>query len=109
MCSVLEFSSESDKLRTPFSESNHFDSVLSYLMAAVVIKLRLPALVSIPQDLLLPLGSWPFPQQSFWSYYLYPQGCNFHKGIDGLYWRGHPTHGFLRVRAELSYFSRPLP
>ena len=20
----------------------------------------------------------------FWSYYLYPQGCNFHKGIDGL-------------------------
>ncbi|MCS2309431.1 hypothetical protein NXW05_00145 [Phocaeicola vulgatus] len=23
-------------------------------------------------------------------------------------WRGHPTHGFLRVRAELSYFSRPL-
>ena len=28
MCSVLEFSSESDKLRTLFSESNHFDSVL---------------------------------------------------------------------------------
>ena len=29
MCSVLEFSSESDKLRNfPLSESNHFDSVL---------------------------------------------------------------------------------
>ena len=28
MCSVLEFSCESDKLRTLFSESYHFDSVL---------------------------------------------------------------------------------
>lgn len=28
MCSVLVFSSESDKLRSLLSESNHFDSVL---------------------------------------------------------------------------------
>ena len=28
MCSVLEFSGESDKLRTLFSKSNHFDSIL---------------------------------------------------------------------------------
>ena len=52
----------------------------SYLMAAVVIKFRLPALVSIP----LPLGLGLFRSSPFWSYYLYPQGCNFHKGIDGL-------------------------
>ena len=48
MCSVLEFSSESDKLRTLFSESNHFDSVLFIFDGGVVIKFRLPALVSIP-------------------------------------------------------------
>ena len=61
------------------------DKIESYLMAAVVIKFRLPASgIHSPQDLLLPFRSWPFPQQSFWSYYLYPQGCNFHKGIDGL-------------------------
>ena len=37
-----------------------------------------------PQDLLLPLGLGLFRNSPFWSYYLYPQGCNFHKGIDGL-------------------------
>ena len=56
----------------------------SYLMAAVVIKFRLPALDPFPSVLLLPLGLGLFRSSPFWSYYLYPQGCNFHKGIDGL-------------------------
>ena len=110
MCSVLEFSSESDKLRTLFSESNHFDSVLFIFDGGRRYKVSSSSLgIHSPQDLLLPLGLGLFRSSPFWSYYLYPQGCNFHKGIDGLLWRGHPTHGFLRVRAELSYFSRPLP
>ncbi len=48
MCSVLEFSSESDKLRTLFPSLTILILFFSYLMAAVVIKFRLPALVSIP-------------------------------------------------------------
>ena len=48
MCSVLNFL-VSDKLRTLFSESlTILILFFSYLMAAVVIKFRLPALVSIP-------------------------------------------------------------
>ncbi len=100
MCSVNFL--ESDKLRTLFPSLTILILFFSYLMAAVVIKFRLPALVSIPSGPTSPFRSWPFPQQS-WSYYLYPQGCNFHKGIDGLC--GEVIrHRFLRVRAELSYF-----
>ena len=85
MCSVLEFSSESDKLRTLFSESNHFDSVLFIFDGGRRYKVSSSSLgIHSPQDLLLPLGLGLFRSSPFWSYYLYPQGCNFHKGIDGL-------------------------
>ena len=85
MCSVLEFSSESDKLRTLFSESNHFDSVLFIFDGGRRYKVSSSSLgIHSPQDLLLPLGLSLFRSSPFWSYYLYPQGCNFHKGIDGL-------------------------
>jgi transposase len=85
MCSVLEFSSESDKLRTLFSESNRFDSVLFIFDGGRRYKVSSSSLgIHSPQDLLLPLGLGLFRSSPFWSYYLYPQGCNFHKGIDGL-------------------------
>ena len=85
MCSVLEFSSESDKLRTLFSESNHFDSVLFIFDGGRRYKVSSSSLgIHSPQDLLLPLGLGLFRSSPFWSYYLYPQGCNFHKGIDDL-------------------------
>ncbi len=86
MCSVLEFSSESDKLRTLFSESNHFDSVLFFIFdGGRRYKVSSSSLgIHSPQDLLLPLGLGLFRSSPFWSYYLYPQGCNFHKGIAGL-------------------------
>ena len=71
MCSVLVFSSESDKLRSLFSESNHFDSVLFIFDGGRRYKVSASS-----------LGL--FRSSPFWSYYLYPQGCNFHKGIDGL-------------------------
>ena len=82
MCSVLEFSSESDKLRTLFSESNRFDSVLFIFDGGRRYKVSSSSLgIHSPQDLLLPLGLGLFRSSPFWSYYLYPQGCNFHKGI----------------------------
>ena len=57
MCSVLEFSSESDKLRTLFSESNHFDSVLFIFDGGRRYKVSSSSLgIHSPQDLLLPLG-----------------------------------------------------
>ena len=85
MCSVLVFSSESDKLRSLFSESNHFDSVLFIFDGGRRYKVSASSLgIHSPQDLLLPLGLGLFRSSPFWSYYLYPQGCNFHKGIDGL-------------------------
>ena len=66
MCSVLEFSSESDKLRTLFSESNHFDSVLFIFDGGRRYKVSSSSLgIHSPQDLLLPFRPWPFPQQSF--------------------------------------------
>ncbi len=77
MCSVLEFSSESDKLRTLFSESNHFDSVLFIFDGGRRYKVSSSSLgIHSPQDLLLPLGLGLFRSSPFWSYYLYPQGCN---------------------------------
>ena len=48
MCSVLEFSSESDNYVLSFPSLTILILFFSYLMAAVVIKFRLPALVSIP-------------------------------------------------------------
>ncbi len=57
MCSVLEFSSESDKLRTLFSESNRFDSVLFIFDGGRRYKVSSSSLgIHSPQDLLLPLG-----------------------------------------------------
>ena len=85
MCSVLVFSSESEKLRSLFSESNHFDSVLFIFDGGRRYKVSASSLgIHSPQDLLLPLGLGLFRSSPFWSYYLYPNGCNFHKGIDGL-------------------------
>ena len=72
MCSVLEFSSESDKLRTLFSESNHFDSVLFIFDGGRRYKVSSSSLgIHSPQDLLLPLGLGLFRSSPFWSYYLY--------------------------------------
>ncbi len=52
MCSVLEFSSESDKLRT-LSESNHFDSVLFIFDGGRRYKVSSSSLgIHSPQDLL---------------------------------------------------------
>lgn len=67
MCSVLEFSSESDKLRTLFSESNHFDSVLFIFDGGRRYKVSSSSLgIHSPQDgPTSPFRSWPFPQQSF--------------------------------------------
>jgi len=57
MCSVLVFSSESDKLRSLFSESNHFDSVLFIFDGGRRYKVSASSLgIHSPQDLLLPLG-----------------------------------------------------
>ena len=68
MCSVLEFSSESDKLRTLFSESNHFDSVLFIFDGGRRYKVSSSSLgIHSPQDLLLPLGLGLFPQQSLFG------------------------------------------
>ena len=85
MCSVLVFSSESEKLRSLLSESNHFDTVLFIFDGGRRYKVSASSLgIHSPQDLLLPLGLGLFRNSPFWSYYLYPNGCNFHKGIDGL-------------------------
>lgn len=85
MCSVLVFSSESDKLRSLLSESNHFDSVLFIFDGGRRYKVSASSLgIHSPQDLLLPLGLGLFRSSPFWSYYLYPNVRNFHKGIDGL-------------------------
>ncbi len=65
MCSVLEFSSESDKLRTLFPSLTILILFFSYLMAAVVIKFRLPALVSIPLRTYFSFRSWPFRSSPF--------------------------------------------
>ena len=55
MCSVLEFSIESDKLRTLFSESNHFESVRFRLDGGRRYKVSSSSLgIQSPQDLLLP-------------------------------------------------------
>ena len=61
-----------------FPESNHFwFCSFSYLMVVVVIKFRLPALVSIPsQDLLLPFLGWSFPYKSFSGPITLSQCCN---------------------------------
>ena len=57
MCSVLVFSSESDKLRSLFCESNHFDSVLFIFDGGRRYKVSASSLgIHSPQDLLLPLG-----------------------------------------------------
>ena len=67
MCSVLEFSSESDKLRTLFSESNHFDSVLFIFDGGRRYKVSSSSLgIHSPQDLLLPLGLGLFRSSPFW-------------------------------------------
>ncbi len=84
MCSVLEFSSESDKLRTLFSESNHFDFVLFIFDGGRRYKVSSSSLGSIPLRTYFSLLGFGLFRSPFWSYYLYPQGCNFHKGIDGL-------------------------
>ena len=66
MCSVLEFSSESDKLRTLFSESNHFDSVLFIFDGGRRYKVSSSSLgIHSPQDLLLPLGLGLFRSSPF--------------------------------------------
>ena len=74
MCSVLEFSSESDKLRTLFSESNHFDSVLFIFDGGRRYKVSSSSLgIHSPQDLLLPLGLGLFRSSPFWSYTFIPK------------------------------------
>ncbi len=108
MCSVLEFSSESDKLRTLFSESNHFDSVLFIFDGGRRYKVSSSSLgIHSPQDLLLPLGLGLFRSSPFWSYYLYPQGCNFHKGIDGLCGESSDTQ-VPACQSRAVIFFRPL-
>ena len=63
MCSVLEFSSESDKLRTLFSESNHFDSVLFIFDGGRRYKVSSSSLgIHSPQDLLCLLYTSPSPR-----------------------------------------------
>ena len=75
MCSVLVFPSESEKLRSLLSESNHFDSVLFIFDGGRRYKVSASSLgIHSPQDLLLPLGLGLFRSSPFWSYYLYPQG-----------------------------------
>lgn len=74
MCSVLEFSSESDKLRTLFSESNRFDSVLFIFDGGRRYKVSSSSLgIHSPQDLLLPLGLGLFRSSPFWSYTFIPK------------------------------------
>ena len=52
MCSVLVFSSESDKLRSLLSESNHFDSVLFIFDGGRRYKVSSSSLgIHSPQDL----------------------------------------------------------
>ena len=85
MCSVLYFENESDKLRSLFSEPNHFDSILFIFDGGRRYKLSASSLgISSPQELLVPLGLGLFRSSPFWRYYLYPRCLNFHKGIDGL-------------------------
>lgn len=85
MCSVLYFSTESEKLRSLLGESNHFDSVLFIFDGGRRYKVPASSLgITCPQDLLLPLGLGLFRNSPLWNYYLYPCCSNFHKGIDGL-------------------------
>lgn len=85
MCSVLVFETESDKLRSLFSESNPFDSVLFIFDGSRRYKISASHLgISSAQELLLPLGLGLFRSSPFWRYYLYPRCTNFNKGIDGL-------------------------
>lgn len=74
MCSVLVFSSESEKLCSLLSESNHFDSVLFIFDGGRRYKVSASSLgIDSPQDLLLPLGLVLFRSSPFWSYYLLSQ------------------------------------
>ena len=74
MCSVLEFSSESGKLRTLFSESNHFDSVLFIFDGGRRYKVSSSSLgIHSPQDLPLPLGLGLFRSSPFWSITFIPK------------------------------------
>ena len=69
MCSVLEFSSESDKLRTLFSESNHFDSVLFIFDGGRRYKVSSSSLgIHSPGPISPFLGLGLFPQRVLWSY-----------------------------------------
>jgi len=84
MCSVLVFNNESDKLRSLFSESNYFDSILFIFNDGRCYKVPVSNLgISTAEDLLLPLGLGLFRSSPFWHYYLYPCCSNFNKGIDG--------------------------
>lgn len=118
MCSVLVFNNESDKLRSLFSESNYFDSILFIFNDGRCYKVPVSNLgISTAEDLLLPLGLGLFRSSPFWHYYLYPCCSNFNKGIDGfcgevLRYTGSPLqeescHVFIeRSRRQLSLLYR---
>lgn len=66
MCSVLVFNNESDKLRSLFSESNYFDSILFIFNDGRCYKVPVSNLgISTAEDLLLPLGLGLFRSSPF--------------------------------------------
>ena len=85
MCSILQFSDDNERLRCLFGERNYFDSLLFIFDGGRRYKVSTKVLgIHSVSDLLVPLGLGVFRSSPFWSYYLYPVYCNFHKGIDGL-------------------------
>lgn len=85
MCSILQFPTDSDRLRSLLSERNYFDSLLFIFDGGRRYKVSTQTLgIRTVSDLLIPLGLGLFRSSPFWKYYLYPCCRNFNKGIDGL-------------------------
>lgn len=109
MCSVLEFSSESDKLRTLFSESNHFDSVLFIFDGGRRYKVSSSSLgIHSPQDLLLPLGLGLFRSSPFGLITFIPKVVISIKVLTVFVARSSDTQ-VPACQSRAVIFSRPLP